>query len=274
MFEKINYDFFDLEFYNDHSGDFIPDEKTISKARGAKYLNHPIELAFIEDALRRIYNDKPRGPVDIFRDFFEEQKTELIRLNNLLFFQQQHFLEIIPFYPDNGKITFDPSRLEKFYGHFAICEDDFETEEEELELIESQLDRVIDIEEKKWVVYANLHQPGYVASAVLIYIEKLLIGISKKFSEYENKNDNFRQSKSSILDGRIKYLKEEFNLDLEIPPVLAEVLFKARIARNRFAHGNWEDLEQSFSGLTSKQLVECAYVFTNLLLLSIEKKMG
>ena len=82
------------------------------------------------------------------------------------------------------------------------------------------------------------------------------------------------KSTIQLPDTWLEHLKEEFNLDLQIPPVLAEVLFKARIARNRFAHGNWEDLEQSFSGLTSKQLVECAYVFTNLLLLSIEKKMG
>ena len=89
--------------------------------------------------------------------------------------------------------------------------------------------------------------PGFTLSLVMIYLEKFLIKVQKKCEHYKiTKYEYIKPHKMSILDGRIKYLKESCELEFNFPPYLSKMIFYARITRNMFSHGDWNDIEKNF----------------------------
>lgn len=107
----------------------------------------------------------------------------------------------------------------------------------------------------------------------MIYIEKFLINVSIICIEKGiAKKDFYKEKNISIIDGRLKHLKENCGLEFEIPSDLAEIILKARIARNMFSHGNWKEIEKTFLDFSASQVIGSCYKITLIICISLQNK--
>lgn len=213
--------------------------------------------------------DISQSPIEEIADLQSQCFEDLISANNLLFFQQKDFLERCPLKLKDGQEIFDPSVLDVKMGYGLP----FAYDDEEEEITEDRIGQAFDAEIIRWEQYANLYQTGYAAATIMIHLEKVIISVFALLARIDpEKTPGRRQTNLSVIDGKIKILKDTYDLDFHLPQNLAETLMKARVARNNFAHGDWEKVSEPFENLTAQDLVKGANEFCNLLFDTLGKK--
>ena len=117
--------------------------------------------------------------------------------------------------------------------------------------------------------------PANTAAMVLIYLEKLLDLTSQELIQLEllDNKYNSRKGKRSIIDGLIYHLRSEANLDIQLSPTVAFLLFEARKVRNLFTHGRWDEIEATSVDFTARDLIVGAADVCNSLCDAVKRKV-
>ena len=210
----MNFDFFNLEvseeFTNTRADFSVPPNQ-------GRYLHFDYDLDLDLES-----------PRDNIQYFFSNQFDELIRLNNFLFIQHSGYLERCPWEPvpdgapPNQHPGYNFRKTEKLFGQIGF---DAELTEDE---IEEAMDDFLEYEGKKWGQFSDFYMPANTAAMVLIYLEKLLDLTSEELIRLEllDKKYNSRKGKKSIIDGLIYHPSVEANLNIQLSPAVASLLFE------------------------------------------------
>ena len=201
-------------------------------------------------------------------NFFENKKRELISLNNYLYWQHKSFFEMAPPFSEKSPDLF--SNLSKLYGEPSIEMSSDMSEVEWDEIFNDELSDLLNEEQDRWTTYANIYQAGQTAVAIIIFLEKSLNELIDELSIHiDNKNKYNNKKGKSVLDSKLQFLQQEFDLEFRIPPRLAQIIFDARIARNRFAHGDWNEIERRLANTTASNLIKTIKEIISLIFLSV-----
>ena len=72
-------------------------------------------------------------------------------------------------------------------------------------------------------------------------------------------------------DGRLQFLQKECGLNFSISSKIAELIFKARVSRNKFAHGDIEGIREDLNDLKASELFNVSYEVINIIFNALEK---
>ena len=214
-----------------------------------------------------------------YDEIFYNEIDEIISLNNFLYLMHSSIIKSAPFYLDNKNanetygVMHDWYKVSEFYD--VPTPDSFIDDDKEfIENYENDFEDFFSEEVERWVNYLLLYVPGFTLSLVMIYLEKFLIKVQKKCEHYKiTKYEYIKPHKMSILDGRIKYLKESCELEFNFPPYLSKMIFYARITRNMFSHGDWNDIEKNFKELNASKIINAAFMMVYHISLAFKNKL-
>ena len=88
-----------------------------------------------------------------------------------------------------------------------------------------------------------------------------------------DKNYSPENQKKSIIDNKLNYLKKECNLDFNIPQKISQIIWNSRISRNRFAHGNMENIHKYLYSFKSSEVINSTLNLIGLIIISLKKKI-
>ena len=168
------------------------------------------------------------------------------------------------------KYSCNTDALETHAGFHAGEVDDHEDEETFNQIEDAIREEQYRLEEA-WVENLFLFEPGYAAIAICFFIEKALkkcceacieLGISDKRIK--------RNSSISIVEARIKFLREDVGLNIQFTPEQAEFLLNVRTNRNAFVHGDWNDI--CFGEIKASDMIRFAYLLLKNLDYSMRDK--
>lgn len=241
------------------------------------------DFEWIKDQEKSLKGKKDSAKLSIdsilLRNFESKLEEDLISLNNLLFIQHRKFIETMPFKKSDSspnKCLFDATGLDDLYGRIEFSQDsDYEGTEEDYQ-VQLDMDEAIFIEDElqRWTTYSAIYQPGYTAASALIFLEKFLVDLCKLLGEGTPGSPSFKRGKGqSILDGRLTYIKENYGIYFHLPPQVAEIIFEARIARNHFSHGNWEEIESQMTKFKASELMSAVSQIVAILFFAINTSL-
>lgn len=270
----LNFDFFDLKPHTRSftSGNFqlVNDEEETYLARRRRNATESAHLLMTifdgaKEQNKSFLDRKDEAEHTInqvsLANFESKLEQDLVSLNNLLFIQHRNFIETMPFKrsdTSSGKCLFNATGLDDLYGRIEFYQDsEFEgTEDEYQEKLNTEEFTFIQEELQRWTTYSAIYQPGYTAASALIFLEKFLVDLCNLLGEAAPGTKPFKRGKGkSILDGRLTYIKENYGIQFKLPSQVAEIIFEARIARNHFSHGNWEEIENQMTKFKASDLM-------------------
>ncbi|MFL2678944.1 MAG: hypothetical protein ACJ0GH_01005 [Alphaproteobacteria bacterium] len=210
----------------------------------------------------KVRNDK--GFSNEFKTLCWDQMIELWRLNNYLYFISEPFYSNFINQRSSEGFLLGFYNVKKFEQPNSLYE----------EIYEDEMGSEISI----WKNYGKLYFPGTFSFFTMTYIEKFLFKILDLL-EKKNKNLNakdFKYPKMSIYDSLIRFLRDDCQIKFDIPSELVNLIFKCRIARNKFAHGDWKDLEkyllEEFKNIKASDLLLGCNKLTNMICYSASNK--
>lgn len=269
----LRFDFFNLKLANFHAsredftfqGEFGNNDYLSSNID--KKITNIILNDFFEntgpdvDTITKLHNmgDNWRDTFELYHDL----QYEISSINNYLFFQHKSFLKTCPVKPGE----FSLNDLEALLGDLTHAEYDaiHSTNDEDAN---STLEEILLDEQHRWEIYGNVYQVGMTAVSIMIFLEKALKQIFNLL-KLEEKQSATSLKKLSTLDAKLYFLKETVGLNFAIEPALAELLFDARIARNRFAHGDVDEITNTLLKHNASDIVGAAHQLICIIFLSI-----
>lgn len=148
--------------------------------------------------------------------------------------------------------------LETHAGFYAGEVDDHEDEETFNRIEEAIREEQYRLEDA-WVENLFLFEPGYAAIAICFFLEKALKTYCEACTEFRISDKKMKRNSSlSIVESRIKFLREDVGLDIQFTPEQAEFLLNVRTNRNAFVHGNWDDI--CFGQIKASDMIRFAYL--------------
>ena len=180
----------------------------------------------------------------------------------------------------SSRISYNYKKLTSFYKieSFNPSEHNFEHEEDFNDTEGHYYEQLTDFardESLRWLNYISTQIPGLTMFSIISILEKFLIDITN-FCEENNlidKNYSPENQKKSIIDNKLNYLKKECNLDFNIPQKISQIIWNSRISRNRFAHGNMENIHKYLYSFKSSEVINSTLNLIGLIIISLKKKI-
>jgi len=265
--KEYDYSFYDLVLIRPVSSSIVIQNPNLKDFRDVSYFQSKNEY-------------KTHGYINgkfVFKhcgDLFFSIEKELISLNNYFYYQHKDLLENNPT-PSISTINVTERMMNDFEIHSpeGWTADDFPGGEDGYDML---LNEYMHFEEEYIDTYKNymqLYSPGFICIAIIILIEKYLLRVCEEYKKNNLSSIDFRKDKNqSIIDGRLQYLQKECGLNFSISPRIAELIFKARVARNKFAHGDMEGIKDDLKNMKASELFNVAFEIINITLNALENK--
>jgi hypothetical protein len=217
-----------------------------------------------------LMHDQAKGESKSGRRLAEVWRRRLLSLNNYLAYSNEHLLKIAkPTLLEN-----DDTELAQWVmdlGIYPVDADEekamlSETDEAELEWLDDaewEFEEELENQREIWRDYAQVHGRAGNVATIFLFLEKFSIEALQFATDQSNALIEFNpRPRRSLVDERLRALREDFGITFNYTAEVAETLFALRKARNLYMHGRWDEFDTVLAGRKSSDLI---YVCSQLI---------
>lgn len=214
--------------------------------------------------------DQTKKKLKSGRRLAEVWRCRLLSLNNYLAYANEHLLKIAkPTLTEN-----DDTELVQWVMDLGIYPVDADEEkamldeanEAELEWLddaEREFEEELENQREIWRDYARVHGRAGNVATIFLFLEKFSIEALQFATDQSRVAVEFKpKPRRSLVDERLRALREDFGITFNYTAEVAETLFALRKARNLYMHGRWDEFDAVLAGRKSSDLI---YVCSQLI---------